>query len=173
VTRATTRAAVDDAPDATRAGDRRERARVLLPGMRHAAATFGPAAGAADAGLTLLEMLIVLAVIAVATGATALSLGPRRDGAPAATARQLAAAIQAAADRSIATGARDVLVVDRDGYTLGALRQPLPPDLVVDAPPAVPVAVDGAPFDVALTDGAERWRVSFDGWRAVAARDAR
>lgn len=126
-----------------------------------------------DLGLTLLEMLIVLAVIAVAAGATVLALSPRRGDATEVEARLLATAIQAAVDRSIATGGRDVLVLDDGGYALGSgPRHALPPDTVLSgaATSALPLAFDEArPFDLTVAHGSDRWTVSFDGLRAVAA----
>lgn len=126
-----------------------------------------------DNGLTLIEMLIVLAIIAVAAGATVLSLAPRRGSVAEAEARQLATAIQRAVDRSIATGARDALTIDATGYTVGAgARHALPPETALSgaAGPVQPLGFDGGrPFDVVVTHGGDRWIVSFDGLRAVAA----
>lgn len=127
--------------------------------------------GAAEQGLTLVEMLIVLAVVAVAAGATALSLGPRREDSAGAAARQLAAAIQAATDRSIATGARAVLTIDGGAYALDGARHALPPGVtLLGAAATLPVAVDDAPFALTVTDGRDPWCVSFDGLRAAATR---
>lgn len=146
---------------------RRVRARPAAP----------PHAATGDAGLTLLEMLIVLAVIAIATGATVLSLSPRRGNPTEVEARRLATTIQVAVDRSIATGANAALVVDAHGYAAaGGPRHPLPTDIVLSgAPgPALALTLDGAvPFDLVVARGGDAWRVAFDGVRAVAvpARD--
>ncbi len=126
---------------------------------------------APDDGLTLLEMLIVLAVIAVATGMTTMSFGPHRDDATAAEARVLAAAISRAADRSLTTGTRAVLVVEADGYALAGARHALPAGTTLDgASLGVPLVADGRPFVVALRHGSDRWRIAFDGIRATATR---
>ena len=124
-----------------------------------------------DRGLTLIEMLVVLAIIAVAAGATVLSLAPHQGNATEAEARRLAAAIQTATDRSIATGARDALTVDARGYAIGGVHHPLPTGTMLDSAAGsdLPVAFDDArPFDLVVTAGSDRWVVSFDGLRAAA-----
>ncbi len=117
-------------------------------------------------------MLIVLAVIAIATGATLLSLGPRRGDPVEVEARRLAATIGAAADRSIATGAETAIVVDPRGYAItGAARHELPSGIALRgaAGPVLPLTLAGGhPFDLIVTQGTTAWRVSFDGVRAGA-----
>jgi len=128
-----------------------------------------------DAGLTLLETLIVLAVIAVVTGATVLSLSPRRDSATEAEARRLATTIQAAVDRSIATGSHDLLVVDDTGYALAGVRHALPAGTAVTGLPPAGVSLGfatGHPFTLVVAAGGDRWMVAFDGLRAAAVRGA-
>lgn len=128
-------------------------------------------------GLTLIEMLIVLSIIAIAAGATVLALAPRRGNATEAEARLLATTMQAAVDRSIATGARPVLIVDDRGYAIGGgARHPLPPDtsLVSAAGRDLSLGFDEArPFDLVIARDRDRWTVSFDGLRVVttAAKD--
>ncbi len=125
--------------------------------------------GPGDRGLTLIEMLVVLAILAVATGASLLSVGARRGDATAATARHLAAAIQAAADRSLATGATALLVTARDGYGLGADHIALPVGTTVaGTAPTMRVAFGGEPFALLVAHGGDRWTVAFDGVEAVA-----
>lgn len=127
----------------------------------------------ADAGLTLLEMLVVLAVIAIATGATLLSFGPRRGDPVEVEARRLATAIGAATDRSIATGAAAAIVADPHGYTVtGGARHELAADVELRGAVgmALPLTLDAArPFDLVVAHGATAWRVAFDGIRASAA----
>ena len=127
----------------------------------------------ADAGLTLLEMLVVLAIIAIATGATLLTLGPRRGDPVEVEARQLATAIGAATDRSIATGAATAIVADPHGYTVtGGARHELAADVELRGAVgvALPLALDAArPFDLVVAHGATAWRVAFDGIRASTA----
>ncbi|MBV8972371.1 MAG: prepilin-type N-terminal cleavage/methylation domain-containing protein [Sphingomonadaceae bacterium] len=127
-------------------------------------------AAAADAGLTLIEMLVVLAILAVATGASVLSLAPRGD-ATAAAARRLARTIQAAADRSLATGHAAVLVTTGGGYGIDDAHTALPPETrITGAVPAVRVAFGGEPFALIVARGHERWTVAFDGAEAAATR---
>ena len=124
-----------------------------------------------EQGLTLLEMLIVLVVIAVAAGATTLSLAPRRGNATEAEARLLAEAIQAGVDRGIATGAREALVADDTGYAVGSGgRHVLPSGTTLGGMTGpLSLAFDGGrPFDLVIVRGDDRWRVSFDGLRAAA-----
>lgn len=131
-----------------------------------------------DGGLTLIEMLIVLSIIAIAAGATVLSLAPRRGNATEAEARLLATTMQAAVDRSIATGARSTLAVDETGYAIGGgARHALPPDTSLGGTTGRDLSLgfnEGQPFDLIVAHGRDRWAVSFDGLRAVAvpAKDA-
>jgi general secretion pathway protein H len=126
-----------------------------------------------DVGLTLLEMLIVLAVIAIATGATLLSFGSRRGDPVEVEARRLAATIAAATDRSIATGNEAAIITDPHGYTVtGAIRHELASDLELRGAvgTSLPLTLDAArPFDLIVAHGATAWRVAFDGVRASAA----
>ena len=138
---------------------------------------------AADLGLTLVEMVVVLAVLAVAAGATGLSLAPPRGSAPEAAARRLAATMSTATDAALATGGHPLLVVDAGGYRLaGRPRTALPAGTTLrgaagttvgDAARALPLGPDdGAPFDLVVADGRDRWRVRFDGLRAAVDRGA-
>lgn len=126
--------------------------------------------------MTLLEMLIVLVVIAVAAGATLLSLGPRRGDPAEVEARRLAATISASADRSIATGAAAALVVDAHGYAVtGSARHDLPDGVELRGAggPVLPLGLDASrPFDLVVVARGDGWRVAFDGVRVdtVAAR---
>ncbi len=129
-----------------------------------------------DLGLTLLETLIVLAVIAIVSGATALTLAPRHGNATEVEARVLATTIQAAVDRSIVTGSRDVLVVDDRGYGLrGGVYHPLPAGTTLAGAGDGDLSLgfdDGLPFDLIVSAGSDRWTVSFDGLRTAVARGA-
>lgn len=123
-----------------------------------------------ERGMTLLEMLIVLAVIAVVSGATVLALTPQRGNATEAAAQQLARAVQSAADRALVTGRDGALVADAGGYAIDGTRHDLPAGIVLAASSApLPVGLD-APFALTLAAGSDRWQVDFDGIRATAAR---
>ncbi len=122
-------------------------------------------------GLTLLEMLIVLAVIAVAAGATLLSLAPRRGDPAEVEARRLVATVQAAADRSILGGGDVVLAIDEHGYAVtGEARHTLPAGMAMHATARLlPLTLGRArPFDLMVTDNGLTWRVVFDGVRTTA-----
>lgn len=127
---------------------------------------------ATDAGLTLLEMVIVLAVIAVVSGAAVVALAPTRGDAVEAEARRLAAAVQSEADRTLAVGETSALVVETGAYRVGsAPSRALPPDVHVT--PAGTIALgEGRPFVLAFAGARTRWQVAFDGLRAVARETA-
>ncbi len=98
---------------------------------------------------------------------------PPRGTVAEAEARRLAATIQAAVDRSIATGSRDALVADDGGYAVGGVRHALPDGTALTGVPPGGVALgfdDGRPFALVVAAGPDRWTVAFDGLRAVAAR---
>ncbi len=127
-----------------------------------------------DAGMTLVEVLVVLAIIAVAGSASVLSLVPRADDVTAAAAHHLAAALQTAADRSLATGKAATLVMDGNGYTLGAVRTALPSTISIAASGStMRVGLGGDAFAVIVGRGDNRWTVAFDGVEAAATPGAR
>ena len=124
-----------------------------------------------DDGLTLVEMLAVLAIIGIAAWAAALSIAPVGRASIKAEAAGLARGITRAADASLA-GEPAELLVDRHGYAISDMHHVLPPGVALDR--AAAFTIDGAEspgFDLRMTQGDERWRVRFDGVRATAARD--
>ncbi len=127
---------------------------------------------AADAGLTLIEMLVVLAIIGVASQATVLSLGSHGPGAEV-EARRLAGTIQAGADAAMTGNAPVSLRADAAAYQVGANRHVLPDGMRLEGAPAAPVTLDdNSAVDLTLVRGSEAWNVRFDGLRATAARAA-
>lgn len=141
-----------------------------------------------DAGLTLVEMLATLAIIAVAAGAATLGVGvsDRQRGAEV-EARRLAARISLAADRATTTLRPYAFAWDDEGYSLtdaaaspptrtasDARRHQLTGGVALDvalADSPVIIAPEGAgeAVEIALRGAGGDWRVDFDGLRAVAA----
>ena len=75
-----------------------------------------PVDGRADAGLTLVEMLVVLAIIGVAAGAVTLGIGAAtRAPSVESEARRFAGRLQAAADDAMLGDRMIALTVDRSG----------------------------------------------------------
>ncbi len=127
-----------------------------------------------EAGLTLVEVLVVLAVIAIAGSASVLSLAPRRDSAVEGAARQLAAAIQSSADRSLVTGGAVALVLAKSGYRIGTVQTELPPGATLaGTSPTARIAFGGEPFALNLVRGSDRWTIAFDGIETAATPGAR
>lgn len=125
-----------------------------------------------DAGLTLIEMLVVLAIIGIASGATVLSLADRGPGAEV-EAQRLAGSMQAAADKAISGGTPATIVADATGYQVGGIRHVLPGGMRLVGTPPTPAAMaldDLSSVDLTLMRGAEAWDVRFDGLRATAVR---
>lgn len=135
-----------------------------------------------EAGMTLVEMLVVLAIIGVSAGAIALGLGvATRGNNVAAEANRLAAGLRLASD--------DVLVTERPtafqwtptGYAfpgaapVDALApHTLPRGIRLAMQPetgSVPIDMDGGAIVAQLTAGDERWTVRYDGLTAVARRE--
>jgi general secretion pathway protein H len=136
---------------------------MTAPAMRHR-----------TAGVTLIEMMIVLAVIGVATGAATLGLGALgRDDAAEHEARRLATAIGLGVDHALISGVAAPVAWDAQGYQIGAAdRHVLSQGVTLarldgqgDATVLSPNATSPA-VDFVLQDDAAIWRVSFDGLSA-------
>jgi general secretion pathway protein H len=145
-----------------------------------------PAPG--ERGLTMVEMLVVLAIMGIATAAAVLAMGSGHDGNGQAEAQRLLARVQLAADEAMIGDRALALAVTPTSYavmersntgrawqptTLGGLDDlhTLPPGMQLAAPPdgaLLPLDADagGRPFTIVLGRGTQHWTVSFDGMRA-------
>lgn len=144
---------------------------------------------ASQAGMTLIEMLIVLTIIGVATGAVTLGIGAaNRKPSVETEARRLAARLQAAADDAMLGDRLVAFTAEPHGYgfaTIGpqgklaprtdAALAPhtLPAGIVLrlDTRPPVVLGVDGSgkPIGATIENGSQRWIVHYDGLTATAA----
>ena len=143
----------------------------------------GIAARPSEAGMTLIEMLIVLAIIAVMAGAVSLGMGSvTRAPSVETEARRLATRLQAAADdamlgdRTIAFTAqkngygfaemqRSGAAVPRTDEAIGFHKLPGGMVLTLSVRPPVVLGVDGAgkPMQAIIESGQKRWTVVYDG----------
>lgn len=139
-----------------------------------------------EAGLTLIEMLIVLSIIAISAGAIALGIGATtRQPTLESEARALAALIQSGADDAMLGDRLVALTVDEHGYGFASWDgrgwvakgdyHDIPSGMVVtfNVKPPVMLGADGSgqPMIATVTpDGgrASGWRVRYDGLTAVA-----
>lgn len=146
-----------------------------------------------EAGVSLVEILVVLAIVGVVGGVSVLGLGAANRGARAeAEARRLADRLGLAVDEVLVTGVPMALAWDPQGYRFlswdaggadwGASAQPvlaaahrLPAGLALedadggDGPPIL-ITADFAQPPARLTIGgaATDWQVGFDGFAALA-----
>jgi general secretion pathway protein H len=124
-----------------------------------------------EAGVTLIEMMIVLVVIGVATGAATLGLGAvGRADAPAHEARRLATVIGQGIDDALISGVTRAVAWDARGYRVGTGgRHDLPAAVTLTRsdflPDAAVLSANAAsvPLAFVLTGGGDVWHVDFDG----------
>ena len=119
-------------PGSNRAGSNRAGARLPGSSAPRASLTRASAPGASltranqprragQAGVTLVEILVVLSIIAITTGAAMLRLGVGRDGDPlSAAATGLALALTAASDAALAGGTDRRLQIGPQGYRIAS-----------------------------------------------------
>jgi general secretion pathway protein H len=127
------------------------------------------------AGVTLIEMMIVLVIIGVAAGALTLGLGALgRDNRAEHEARRLAAAIGLGVDAALIGGVVQPVAWDATGYRIGVgARHPLDASVTLaradgsDAPLILAPDATSLPADFILQGDGARWQVAFDGLAAT------
>lgn len=144
---------------------------------------------ASQAGMTLIEMLIVLAIIGVAAGAVTLGIGAAtRKPSVEAEARRLATRLQAAADDAMLGDRLVAFTAQPHGYGFATVAPggklaartddafaphtlPAGITLTLDTRPPVVLGVDGSgkPMAATIDNGSQRWLVRYDGLTATAA----
>ena len=141
-----------------------------------------------EAGMTLVEIVVALAIVAVMASITVLSIGAADRGGGAETeARRLAARIGLAADEALIEGRSVMLAWDERGYSLtgdgvptdgltaSSERHDLGANLKLSGPAArgsvmISESGDGRPVAFLISDSDREWRVDFNGLDASAAR---
>ncbi|WP_404712120.1 GspH/FimT family pseudopilin [Sphingomonas sp. MMS24-J13] len=140
-----------------------------------------------ESGLTLVEMLVVLAIVGVMAGTVVLSAGAGSGRGAEVEARRLAARLELAADETMVTGRPVAFVGGRSGYrflvrqagrwrdeTAPALEPyTLPSGLTLEGAGAAPVVIGadggGSPLDLRLVPArGTGWAIAFDGVAASA-----
>lgn len=150
----------------------------------------------AQAGFSLVEILVVLAILAVMSGVTLISLGAINRGAqPETEAKLFANRLSLAADEALVTGEELSLALDPTGYSVdvpasgsdgwsphpsglfgarhelsGRIRMEI--DAGVDRIALRPDAT-GEAFSVVFSNADGGWRVSYDGFSASVAPSGR
>ncbi|MEN3749799.1 GspH/FimT family pseudopilin [Sphingomonas sp. HF-S3] len=139
-----------------------------------------------ETGLTLIEMMIVLVIIGISTGAVVLGIGSAtRAPTVESEARRLATRLQSASDDAMLGDRMMAFTVADDGYgfaTIGGDGQTvvrtdkalafhqLPAGMVmtVNVKPPVILGADGAgePMTASIQSGRQNWVVTYDGMTA-------
>jgi general secretion pathway protein H len=141
-----------------------------------------------EAGLTLVEILVVLAIIGVMSSIAVIGLGGIGEGASAQSeARRLAASIQLAADEALVADRPLALQWDAEGYSFVrwdskrqewqphdaafSARYELPDEIsLASESDDLPLRIDeGSAAALTVRAGSQSWRVNFDGLNAAAA----
>ncbi|WP_033921350.1 prepilin-type N-terminal cleavage/methylation domain-containing protein [Sphingomonas sp. 37zxx] len=145
-----------------------------------------PARRAGEVGMTLIEMLIVLAIIAVAAGSVTLGIGAAtRSPSAESEARRLAQRLQAAADDAMLGDTMVAFTALKSGYgfarfgaggemlpfegdALGFHQLPGGMTMTLSLRPPVVLGPDGAgkPMTATVEAGSQRWVVLYDGLTA-------
>lgn len=139
--------------------------------------------------MTLIEMLVVLAIIGIAAGAVTIGIGAAtRAPSVESEARRLATRLQAAADDAMLGDRMVAFTAQKSGYGFASYDRAgglvpetseamafhtLPGGMVMalSARPPVILGIDGQgqPLIATITSGRQRWQVAFDGLTARAA----
>jgi general secretion pathway protein H len=145
-------------------------------------------AGGREAGMTLVEMLVVLAIVGITAGAAALSIGSAtRAPNIESEARRLADRLQLAADDVMVSDRPLAFIWNEKGYAFvgwsgsGATEgealdsHSLPAGMTIEPKTSsrpVPLGIDGMgmPVAVRLRSDTESWIVAYDGLNATALR---
>jgi general secretion pathway protein H len=124
-----------------------------------------------QSGVTLIEMLIVLAIVGVATGAATLGLASvGRDNRAQTAALRLAAEMSLAVDMTLIEGVARKVEWNTTGYAMPDRRVELDASVTLarddGLADAVVIGPDGAgdPVVFVLTGADADWRVAFDGF---------
>lgn len=142
-----------------------------------------------DLGMTLVEMLIVLAIIGIASGGIALSIGSAtRAPSVESEARRFATRLEAAGDDAMLGDRMIALTTDAGGYGFARVASDgLVPNgaptldyhglpggiaMTLDQRPPLVLGVDGLskPLTATLANGEQNWTVRYDGLSATVSR---